>query len=127
MKINRFKYAGPHQVAAPYMVDKTDVNGKEFDSKSLLNSYVSFSQLEQAPYINAADVPAPTEQAIALVEFSLQNGKYAAAQIKVEGVENYVVYVDGKKLSGSKIEVIPATHPVVVKYMVAQEKMVSLQ
>ena len=119
MKINRFKYAGPHQVVAPYMVDKTDVNGKEFDSKSLLNSYVSFSQLEQAPYINAADVPAATAQAIALVEFSLQNEKYATAQIKVEGVKNYVVYVDGKKLSGNKIEVIPATHSVVVKYLVA--------
>ena len=119
MKINRFKYAGPHQVVTPYMVNKTDVNGKEFDSKSLLQTYVSFSQLEQAPYIDAADVPAAQEQAIALMEFSLQNEKYAAAQIKVEGAENYVVYVDGKKLSGSKIEVIPATHSVVVKYLVA--------
>ena len=119
MKINRFKYAGPHQVVTPYMVNKTDVNGKEFDSKSLLQTYVSFSQLEQAPYIDAADVPAAQEQAIALMEFSMQNEKYAAAQIKVEGAENYVVYVDGKKLSGSKIEVIPATHSVVVKYLVA--------
>ena len=119
MKINRFKYAGPHQVVTPYMVNKTDVNGKEFDSKSLLQTYVSFSQLEQAPYIDAADVPAAQEQAIALMEFSLQNEKYATAQIKVEGAENYVVYIDGKKLSGSKIEVIPATHSVIVKYLVA--------
>ena len=123
MKINRFKYAGPHQISAPYATDKTDVNGKEFDAKSLLNTYISFSQLENAPYINASDIPSATgNQSIAMLEFSLQNEKYAQGNIKVEGVENYVVYLDGKKLSGSKIEVIPATHTVVVKYLCTPEQ-----
>ncbi len=123
MKITRFKYAGPHQVATPYATDKTDVNGKEFDAKNLLDTYVSFSQLEQAPYINVTEIPAAAgSQAIAMLGFSLQNGKYAKGEIKVEGVENYVVYVDGKKLSGSKIEVIPATHTVVVKYLITPEQ-----
>ena len=123
MKISRFKYAGPHQVVTPYTIDKTDVNGKEFDYKSLLNTYMSFSQLEHAPYMDAAEIPATTEgHAVAMLEFSLQNERYAKGEIKVEGVENYVVYVDGKKLSGSKIEVIPATHTVVVKYLITPEQ-----
>ena len=117
MKINRFKHVGPHQVVSPYMVDKTDVNGKEFDAKNLLNSFISLNRLDQAAYINAGELPAPTKLSVSLLGFTLQNGKYATAQIKVEGVENYEVYVDGKKLSGSKIEAIPGTHTVAIMYL----------
>ena len=119
MKINRYKYAGPHPVATPFMVDDTDVNGKKFDAKNLLNSYVSFSQLDQAPYIDAEAVPSAHQApAIALVGFSLQNGRYAKGEIKVDGVEEFAVFLNGKKLSGSKFEVIPATHSIVVKYLI---------
>ena len=55
MKINRFKYAGPHQVVTPYMTDKTDVNGKEFETKNLLNTYMSFSQLEHVFVVSKMD------------------------------------------------------------------------
>jgi hypothetical protein len=121
MKITRFKYAGPHQVATPYATDKTDVNGKEFDAKNLLDTYVSFSQLEQAPYINVTEIPAAAgSQAIAMLGFSLQNGRYAKGEIKVEGVEKYAVYVNGKKLSGEKLELIPASHSIVVKYVASE-------
>lgn len=117
MKINRFKYAGPYQVVAPYMVNRTDVNGKEFDAKNFLLSFISPSALEQATYISADGIPAAKGQSISLLGFSLQNSRYASAQIKVEGVENYEVYMDGKKLSGSRIEAIPGTHAVAIKYL----------
>ena len=117
MKINRFKYAGPYQVVAPYMVNRTDVNGKEFDAKNLLLSFISPSALEQATYISADEIPAAKGQSISLLGFSLQNSRYATAQIRVEGVENYEVYMDGKKLSGSRIEAIPGTHAVAIKYL----------
>ena len=56
MKINRFKYAGPYQIAAPHMVDKTDVNGKEFDPKSLLQSNLSFDVLTDGTYTHASEI-----------------------------------------------------------------------
>ncbi len=121
MKINRFKYAGPYQVVAPYMVNRTDVNGKEFDAKNLLLSFISPSTLEQAAYIGADEIPAAKGQSISLLGFSLQNSRYASAQIKVEGVENYEVYMDGKKLSGSRIEAIPGTHTIAIKYLTLTE------
>ncbi len=119
MKINRFKYAGPHQLVAPYMVDKTDVNGKEFETKLLLNTYVSFNKLSQAPYIYAEDIPTAVNSAISILEFNLQNERYATAQIKVEGTHDYVIYLNGKKLQGNQIDVIPATHTITVKYLVS--------
>lgn len=121
MKINRFKYAGPYQVVAPYMVNRTDVNGKEFDAKNLLLSFISPSTLEQAAYISADEIPAAKGQSISILGFSLQNSRYATAQIRVEGVENYEVYMDGKKLSGSKIEAIPGTHTIAIKYLTLTE------
>ncbi|MBQ8645384.1 MAG: S9 family peptidase, partial [Bacteroidales bacterium] len=122
MKINRFKYAGPYQVVAPYMVNRTDVNGKEFDAKNLLLSFISPSALEQAAYISADGIPAAKGQSISILGFSLQNSRYATAQIRVEGVENYEVYMDGKKLSGSRIEAIPGTHTIAIKYLTLTEE-----
>lgn len=119
MKINRFKYAGPHKIVSPHMIDNTDVNGKEFDTKNLINAFISPSKLEQAAYINAQDIPDAAELSISLLGFSLQNTGYATAQIKVEGAECFEICVDGKKLSGNKIEAIPGTHAVAIKYLTA--------
>ena len=49
MNVKKLKYAGPYLVQKPYMVDQTDVNARPFDEKSLLDSYLSFSVLQDAP------------------------------------------------------------------------------
>lgn len=120
MKINRFKYAGPYVVSQPYMTDKTDVNGKTYAQKGILETYLSFSALESAPYVEATPANAP-KNSLNLIGFTLKNERFAKGEIKVEGVEKYAVYVNGKKLSGEKLELIPASHSIVVKYVAQKD------
>lgn len=119
MKINRFKYAGPYVVSQPYMTDQTDVNGKTYAQNGILETYLSFSALENAPYVEATPANAP-ENSLNLIGFTLKNERFAKGDIKVEGVEKYAVYVNGKKLSGEKLELIPASHSIVVKYVASE-------
>ena len=120
MKVNRFKYAGPYTVSQPYMADRTDVNGKPYNEKGILDTYLSFSSLENAPFVGQAPAGTP-ENTLNLIGFTLKNERFAKGEIKVEGVENYAVYVNGKKLSGSKLELIPASHSIVVKYVAQKD------
>ena len=120
MKVNRFKYAGPYKVSQPYMADQTDVNGKPYNEKGILDTYLSFTSLENAPFVGQAPAGTP-ENTLNLIGFTLKNERFAKGEIKVEGVENYAVYVNGKKLSGSKLKLIPASHSIVVKYVAQKD------
>ena len=126
MKVNKFRYAGPYNIAVPHMMESTDVNAKAFDAKKLLDTYVSFESLAKAPFTES--LPAATQgYSINLIGFTLQNSRYANAEVKVEGVENMHMYVNGKKLSGSKIELIPGTHSIIIKYLATDGETVAPQ
>ena len=120
MKVNRFKYAGPYMVNRPYMADQTDVNGKTYEDNGIIETYLSFASLESAPYVDGVPSKAP-EKSINLIGFTLKNERFAKVEIKVEGVGSHAVYVNGKKLSGQKMELVPASHSIVVKYVASEE------
>ena len=120
MKVNRFKYAGPYMVSRPYMADNTDVNGKTYEDNGIIETYLSFASLESAPYVDGVPSKAP-EKSINLIGFTLKNERFAKVEIKVEGVGSHAVYVNGKKLSGQKMELVPASHSIVVKYVASEE------
>ncbi len=116
MKINRYRYAGPYKIAAPHMMEETDANSKNFETKNLLDTYLSFEAVADAPFTES--VPELSDcTTLNLIGFSLQSSRYADVEIKVEGVGNMHLYVNGKKLSGSKTGLIPGTHSVIIKYL----------
>ena len=116
MKINRFKYAGPYTVNKPFMTDQTDVNGKPYSNKGILGTYLSFAVLENAPFVEQTPLETPANT-LNLIGFTLKTERFAKGEIKIEGTESHEVYVNGKKLQGNKLELIPASHSIVVKYI----------
>ncbi len=125
ININKVRYAGPFVVSAPFEIDSVDVNSKAFDSKSVLDAFLSFETLNNAPYTElplCGDIQqAEGSYALGLMGFSLHNSQYTKAKLKIDGLKDYMVYVNGKKLSGSEITMEPATHSVVIKYLVAED------
>lgn len=115
LDVTRFRFAGPFEVTAPFQTDLTDVNGKAFDTKDLLKSVSSFDALREAGYVSS--VPASRGTSVGLVGFSVQNQDYTTAELKVEGLKDYEVYLDGKKQNGGKLKLEPATHEFVIKYL----------
>ena len=118
VEVNTFRYAGPYQVQQPYMVDSVDVHSKAFVMKNLLDTPLSFEQLQQGTSFTGEVLPGVSNgSALHLLGFTLQSKAYTKATLKVEGVKNFQVFVDGKKQAGTELTLEPSTHPVVIKYL----------
>ena len=116
--VKSFRYAGPYPVQQPYLVDSVDVHSKAFAMKNLLDTPLAFEQLEQGTAFNGETLPNSSQgYALHLLGFTLQSKAYTQATLKVEGVKNYQVYVNGKKQGGTELTLEPSTHPVVIKYL----------
>lgn len=116
--VGSFSYYGPFPVSAPLMIDRVDVNGKEFDESSLADapSRISLKGLTPIRFDGSA-APGSPSKAIHMLSFNFENSAYAVPEIEVKGVKNYSVYVDGKKIDNNSFTARPATHNVVVRYL----------
>ena len=116
--VKSFRYAGPYQVQQPYLVDSVDVNSNAFAIKNLLDTPLALEQLQQGISFVGEVLPNTDKgHALHLLGFTLQSKAYTNAILKVEGLKNYQVYVDGKKQGGAELTLEPATHLVVIKYL----------
>ena len=116
--VKSFRYAGPYMVQQPYMVDSVDVNSKAFAMKNLLDTPLALEQLQQGTSFSGEVLPNTSNgYALHLLGFTLQSKAYTKAVLKVEGVKNYQLYVNGKKQNGTELTLEPSTHPVVIKYL----------
>ena len=117
MKVTRVKCQGPLQIVLPVMVNNVDVNSKEFDVKSQLENAPAGTLGESAPYINIGDIAHTGGKSIYCIEFAVNNQRYATADIKFDGPTDYLIWLDGAKVSGSKLTLEPQTHTVFIKYI----------
>ena len=118
MEINTFHYAGPYPVKVPYQVDTVDVNSEPWKADRLLKTPLSLETVEQGKLLTADALPVVNDgYALHLLGFTLKNTRYGKAELKVEGVESYQVYVDGKLCEDLKLTLEPASHRIIVKYL----------
>ena len=122
IEVKSFRYAGPYAVQKPFMIDSVDVNSRTFALKNLLDASLSLDALKQAQLTSADALPALSGDALHVLGFHVQNTAYTKAQLKVEGLSSYQVYVDGKKINGTEITLNPATHDVAIKCLSAEGK-----
>ena len=116
--VKSFRYAGPYAVQQPYMVDSVDVNSKAFAMKNLLDTPLSLDVLEQGTAFNGEVLPNVADgHALHLISFALQAHSYTEAKLNVQGVKNYLLFVNGRKHSGSNLTLEPATHEIILKYL----------
>ena len=117
--IKHFRYAGPYTVQKPFVLEQTDVNGKAFQAEDLLRSSLSLEAMQQARALEGGVLPSTSGYALHLAGFTVDNTRYAKGQLTVKGVENYVVYIDGKEHKGGEVALEPATHQFVIKCLTA--------
>lgn len=117
ISVDTFRYAGPYPVKTPFMVDSVNVNSKKFEAKSFLDAPLSKEGLKDARILDAASLPGyEAGYALHWAAFSIQNSSYADVKISVEGLDDFVLYVDGSK-QGPSLGLAPATHEVAIKYL----------
>ncbi len=116
--VNEFDYYGPYPVSAPLMIDSLDVNSKPYGISSLLNQPIEVNA--QSPSGARRSGPlAPGYDAGAamhMLAFTVDAKGYAAPKLKVSGLKDYKVMVDGKAVEGD-LRLTPSSHRVVIKYV----------
>lgn len=122
VNVTSMNYAGPFPVKAPFQVDSLDVNSKKFASTSLLDFPLSLDLAKEGKVMNDSVMPATTGTALYYLAFNVDNPGYATGTLNVDGVENYQIYIDGKKVDSPSLTFTPATHQVVLKCLSDGEK-----
>ncbi len=121
--VEKLAYSGPFPVQAPVMIDTKDVNSKSFKDSNFLDTPIDFSILHQGKEINVGAMPGDhTHKALHIVGFTISNSCYTSADIDVNGIKHYNIYVDGKTVNGGHVDLQPDLHEVVIKYMSEPEK-----
>ena len=123
VEVKDFNYAGPFNVRMPIIIDSLDINSKKFSQEALLDAVTDISVVNEGTRKNVLELPRTTDNtAVHLIAFNFNNNVYAKVDIKVEGLGKTALFVDGKKTEGKKVELIPADHQVVVKYLTDSNK-----
>ena len=112
IEVKSFRYTGPFEVRTPFAVDTLDIAGKPFDPESALDRELSFGLLKTAA--TASEIQPTEVPALHLLGFSLENARYAHADLKVDGLKHSRIFMDGKPV-GPQLKLEPGTHDFVVK------------
>lgn len=109
--------SGPYVLGQPVIMDRLDVNSKEYDASGILDSHVNFdAAIRDSRKCAVADIVAGDKPSLGLMSFNMSNTGFARPSILVEGVSKYNIYLDGKKVDG-ELKLRPGTRRVTVKYV----------
>ncbi len=118
IEVNDFKYAGPFSMRRPVLMDSLDINGKQFSNSSVLDFYLDTDQVWQGRDIKTEALPKKSaELQVHLIAFRFSNAQYQKVEIVPKGMMHFHLFVDGKKTDGKSVELTPAVHDVVIKYI----------
>ncbi len=113
--VTSFKYAGPYPLMSPYEIDSIDNSTKPFDRVSLLDTPISIDLARSGRLFAGATLDSIDGCALHLLSFTLDNSRYASATLKVDGIKNYRIFVDGKKVDSGDLKLKPSTREIVLK------------
>ncbi len=116
--VTTYKYAGPFVVRSPFISDSTDVNSKAFSTSDMMDYAVGLDAFDGGKVLSDAKLPGCSSgDALHLVGFNIDNSRYTDATINISGIENYQLYVDGKKVMTGYVKLEPSSHQIAIKYL----------
>jgi len=115
VEVTSMRYAGPFPVKVPFMLDSIDVNSKKFDAEAMISTPVSLSLAENGADFTDMTLPAGNETAIHLLNFTIDNERYAECALKIDWNGKHEAYLDGRKMAGTEMALTPATHSITIK------------
>lgn len=117
--IDKVRMVGPFSVKKPFMVDSLSAAQSPFSENQLIECGLDINQVKNGKVINVSELPLKTDgeyAKIMLTGFSFKTNHYSGVDLKVEGVKNYVAYINGEQTIG-KTTLQPGQYDVVLKYI----------
>ena len=116
IKINTFRYAGPFVVSKPLMIDIVGVDSEKFQIQSFINTPLRIDLADNGSIFDASSpVTSGHTPALHLLKVGVENLNFCKANIKLEGLSNYRLFVDGTQHDGTQVTFLPGSHSLVVK------------
>ena len=116
-RVTRFCHSGPYPMPHPVMIDSIGMNRNTYNDADLLDSPVDLLRAGHGQLFTGDFAPGCTSHAaLHLLQFTIDNSRYAKATIKVGNMKHWQLYVDGQKSDGT-LTLLPSTHSVVIKYL----------
>ena len=120
-RVMRLRMTQPYGTERPFMTDTADVNGKAWDlGKTLMDNSVSPLAWRTGVETEDSVLAAPATDVVRLAGFTVQNESFAKLKVKVEGLKDFQIYVDGQQ--GGEQNLVPGRHDVVVKIHQAKDE-----
>lgn len=108
--VTKVRTAGPYKLQTPLMIDSVDAAQNAYSTKIQLN-------MDLWKTGRIGDIPKRTDENQAYVSgFSFVTKSYVNAEIRVEGLNRYSVYINGKELHG-RVPLQPGQYDAVIKYV----------
>ncbi len=115
-EVTEFNLAGPYPVTAPFSADSVDVNGRKFDSHSLLDA-LTLSSATPSKIVKTGLLPSQDGQrGLGVLSFYLNNRSYLKGKLEVKGPKNCKVFVDGIEGNGD-LNLAPEHHTISLKFL----------
>ena len=114
-EVKAFNLAGPYAVTAPFAMDTVNVQGKKFDSNSLLGSLALTTEMTGT--FTGSVLPSLTEsKSVGLLSFYVNNTDYVKGKIEIKGPKHSKLYIDGVEAS-IELKLAPEHHTFMIQYL----------
>lgn len=119
--ITAVKYVGPYEVRTPWMVDSVDVNSNLFAFECFLDLPLPSADVFASSNTWIGDergIALPdTARGLYLLGFSVQNTRFSKTKLSVDGLKDYRLFMDDRKVSAGELLLEPGVHRFVLEYL----------
>ncbi len=113
-EVTNFKLTGSVEVTEPVMIGNVDVMNKPFDENTMLTGLKFCNTADSKDFIGGT-LPLVGKKSAGEIYFYIENDSYLKGSLKVEGLKNYKLFVDGNETSTLALH--PLRHKVAVRYI----------
>ena len=118
LEVRAFRHCGPFAGTAPLRIDSVNVQGKGFDPKTVLDSPAGTALVGIGGRGERCE-GVPSGEGLHLLGFSVENRRFAKADLLIDGLPDHKLYVDGQARSERGIKLEPGTHEFTLKYLIS--------
>ena len=114
-QIREFNLSGPYAVSEPFALDTVDVQGKKFDSNSLMSA-ISLTSQSTGRFSGSVLPSLPDSKSVGLLSFYIDNADFIKGKIEVKGPKNAKLYIDGVEAT-PELNLAPEHHHFAIRFL----------
>ncbi|MCM1108300.1 MAG: prolyl oligopeptidase family serine peptidase [Clostridium sp.] len=123
IRVDRMLHADPIPMAVPLLTDSTDAQGRPYNPQSLLDGFTPANLINQGgPTDGFVVLQASETPTLHMAGFYVENHRYSTGTVRIEGVKDYALLIDGTKQNSLSYTLTPGTHRFEIKALATKDR-----